>query len=249
MTVGVMASAVHIVAGGGPVATPTARGNGFLDQFGSSARTDTSDSFTPAANALLVCVAVIDTQKSTSVGSSMSSTAGLGAGAFTKRVTIGPTVLTGGSGDVQHHRDLGRSSGGITISGDVLPCVDRTVEQHDPFLGVHGVRLGVRPQRGHFGGGDRHHHPDWANPVVTMSATPANTSLVLSACHTWNNGASAPITVPTSFTQFVDQVHTGWDSRTKHAYRNNGTNTATHQWTASGGGNNIAAALEIPVAP
>ena len=231
---------------GGPVATPTVRGNGFLETFGTASQTDTSSSFTPAANALLVCIATINTQKNTAVGSSMSST-GLGAGAFTKRVTIGPgAMLAGGSGYYNTTEiwvgQAGASPGAGTFSHVWTAPSSNTVRSwvfleipsgFDPAVlvadGATGTVAGTQ------------------NPTVTMSGTPAGTSMVLSTCATWDAGASAPITVPTSFTQLIDQIWTGWDSRSKLGYRNDGTNTATHQWSAPNGGNGIVAALEIEV--
>jgi hypothetical protein len=228
------------------ITAPILRGNGFLDQFGSAARTDTSSSFTPAANALLVCVAMIYTQKSTAVGSSMSST-GLGAGAFTKRCSIGPgAMLSGGSGyyataEIWVGR-AGAAPGAGTFSHVWTSPTSNTIRSW-AFLEIpSGFDPNVLTAAGATGS-----IQGTTSPVVTMSATPANTSLVLSTCSTWDSGAAAPITVPSAFTQLIDQVWTGWDSRSKLASRNDGTNTATHQWTTSGG-SVVAAALEIPEA-
>jgi hypothetical protein len=74
-----------------------------------------------------------------------------------------------------------------------------------------------------------------------------NGSLVVSGCLNWSHSATAPVTTPSGFTDQSDQFWTDWDSRSKVAYRNSGTQTDTHTWTTGGYGA-IAVAIEVPAA-
>jgi hypothetical protein len=239
----------------GTVATPTDRGSNRTEGFGSSAINTASSSFTPTANALLVCISIIETQKNTAVGSSMSSSGnfgipGSGDGAWQKRVTVGPVTQSGGSGYFATAEIWVARCGASPTSGTITHTW--TAPQNNWTQSVHFIEIasGFDPNVAAASSptGATGSVQTTTNPTVTMSATPAGTSLVLGGCMVWDSGASAPITVPNLFTQLQDQVWTGWDARSKTAYRNNGGNSASHQWTAASAGNSSAVALEIPQA-